>query len=405
MNLIPIALDRRRYARLVACIATLALASISTAQVADLNVGDPAPPLKLAELVQAPEGAKADLESLRGEVIMLEFWATWCAPCLKSMPHVNELHRQYVDQGVRVIAITREAPALVKRFLGDGAIESWVGIDENAATGHAYGITAIPTTVLIDREGVVAAITSPDKVTPEVLSSLVAGEPIDLPVQKIVPFSLSWDQPGSGDLTEPIAQMIIKESKASNGRMFGPGDGRLIADGMRPQSFIAAGYDVPSFQIDWQVPDDQRRYRLSVVAPNGDDAQVREMTRFLTESALGLHVRWESRDVETAVFHRLDGDAPKRIPSDLEEADGFVAGNRAMLNGGTVDDFIHWSGLNVLRMPCVNETGIEGRFDFNTEWERGKRETYLEAIKAFGLTVEFEPRPLKMLVVEPIEAP
>lgn len=396
----------RRLRLLAWCIAILSFTAIAQAQIADLNIGDPAPPLKLAELVQAPEGASADLESLRGQVIMLEFWATWCAPCLKSMPHVNDLHRQFADQGVRVIAITREAPALVKRFLEDGTIEPWVGIDDNASTGHAYGITALPTTILIDRQGKVAAITAPTNVTSEVISSLLADEAIDLPVQKIVPFSLSWDQPGSGDLTEPIAQIILKESHASGGRMFGfTAEGRLIADGTAARSLIARAYDLHSYQLDWQVPDDAKRYKLSVVAPGGNKALGRELMKTVLETSLGLSCRWETRDVETAVFRQADGDATKRVPSDLEKADGFVAGNRAMLKGGMVEDFVYWTAINVLRMPCVDESGVEGRYDFNTEWVRGDRDSFQEAIKAFGLRVEFEPRPFKLLVVEPAAQP
>ncbi len=383
----------------------LALASISTAQVAELNVGDAAPPITLDELVQAPNDASADLESLRGQVVMLEFWATWCAPCLKAMPHVNDLHRQFAERGVQVIAITREEPALVKRFLKDGAIEPWVGIDADATTSRAYGITAIPTTVLIDRQGRVAAITSPDKVTPETLSALVAGKPIDLPVQKIVPFSLSWDEPGSGDLTEPITQVILKESQASSGRMWGIADGRLIADGMQPKSFIETAYDVPSYQVDWRVPDDGTRYRISVVVPHADDQLARDMMKLVVERTLGLHTRWETREVETAIFRRVEGDAPGLVASDAEETDGFFASTRAAYTGATLDDFVYLSRAIVLKMPAVNETGLDGRYDFEFEWERGNRDSFLEAIAAFGLRVEFQTRPLEILIVEPMDAP
>ena len=371
----------------------------------DVEIGAPAPAIDLAELLQAPDGASADVADLKGQVVMLEFWATWCAPCIAAMPHVNQLHDRFADRGVRFISITNEAPTIVRPFLESGNLRTWVGLDRDGATHKAYAITAIPTTVLIDRAGNVAAYTSPDKVTDEVLTNLLEGRPIDLPVQKVIPPSLSWHEPGSGDLTEPLAQVIIKESRATSGRMFGRGGGQIVADGMHPRILITAAYDLSDFEIDWQVPDDGRRYRLSAIAPGQDPEKLRRMLRFMVEATLDLQTRWETRPARAAILKRIEGpDAPPLPRSDSTATDGWVAGGRAMMTGGTMDEFTHYIQVNVLRMPVVNETGLDGRFDFHGEWERGNEAAFLEALKGFGLRVEFTERPLKVLIVEPATA-
>src|SRR5215475_12511717 len=83
------------------CFASSALAGV-------LRLGDPAPPLNLAEVLQAPKDANTTWESLRGKVVVLDFWATWCGPCVASIPHWNELSQKFRDQPVVFLAISDE---------------------------------------------------------------------------------------------------------------------------------------------------------------------------------------------------------------------------------------------------------------------------------------------------------
>src|SRR5580765_7099347 len=73
-----------------------------------LRPGQPAPELNLRKILQAPPDAKADLKGLRGKVVILEFWATWCAPCIEVQPHLNDLIEKFKDKPVQIISITNE---------------------------------------------------------------------------------------------------------------------------------------------------------------------------------------------------------------------------------------------------------------------------------------------------------
>lgn len=94
---------------LAVCLVLLILTCAATSQTqtpSELKVGGPAPELELLKLLQAPEGIKIDSNSLKGKVVVLEFWATWCAPCIVAMPHLNELADKFKDRPVRFISIT-----------------------------------------------------------------------------------------------------------------------------------------------------------------------------------------------------------------------------------------------------------------------------------------------------------
>ena len=79
-----------------------------------LDLGDPAPALQVAEWIK---GAPVDFKTGKGKnVYVLDFWATWCAPCRMSMPHLTELQQKYKSNGLVIVSISDEHPRLIEAF-------------------------------------------------------------------------------------------------------------------------------------------------------------------------------------------------------------------------------------------------------------------------------------------------
>lgn len=129
-----------------------------TASAAEL--GDPAAPLEIAEWVK---GEAVNLTKAKGkQIIVVEFWATWCGPCRTSIPHLTELQRKFADRGVVVIGVSDETSAKVKPFvdeMGD-KMDYTVALDLDRKTSAAYmqafGQNGIPHAFVVDREGRIA---------------------------------------------------------------------------------------------------------------------------------------------------------------------------------------------------------------------------------------------------------
>jgi thiol-disulfide isomerase/thioredoxin len=134
-------------------VAAMAFATfpLARAQSTEPKAGDPPPPLKLKTLLQAPEGTKASWGALKGKVVVLEFWAAWCGPCVGAIPHLNELAGQFKDRPVQFIAITDEDEKVIAPFLKKKPIHAWIGLDTDKSMFKDYGITSIPHTVVVDR--------------------------------------------------------------------------------------------------------------------------------------------------------------------------------------------------------------------------------------------------------------
>jgi thiol-disulfide isomerase/thioredoxin len=99
-----------------------------------VRLGDPAPPLTVPQLMNAPSGAVATWPVLRGQAVVLEFWATWCAPCVEQIPHLNKLAEQFRDSKVLFLSVTYEDAVTVSAFTAQRPIAGWIGIDTGRRT-------------------------------------------------------------------------------------------------------------------------------------------------------------------------------------------------------------------------------------------------------------------------------
>lgn len=120
-------------------------------------VGKPAPPLALA----SASGGRADLAAHQGkEVVLLDFFATWCPPCREGLPHLDALAKEYAGKGVTVYAVNvGETAALVNDYFRQNGIRLTALLDESGEVSSAYGVSGIPQQVLIAKDGTVDTVT------------------------------------------------------------------------------------------------------------------------------------------------------------------------------------------------------------------------------------------------------
>jgi thiol-disulfide isomerase/thioredoxin len=173
---------------LLAAAAPLAQARVAVAgeshneiKLPDLLVGSPAPALSIGKWLKGNPVASFE----KGKVYMVEFWATWCGPCIASIPHLAELQKKYADRGFTLVSVTSEDPRnpleKVEKFLGARFDQmaytvAWDnGQQTKGAFFHAAGQRGIPCAFLIDGNGRIAYIGHPMQID-QTLEEVVAGK-------------------------------------------------------------------------------------------------------------------------------------------------------------------------------------------------------------------------------------
>ena len=101
-----------------------------------------------------PEGTKIGNDDLKGKLVLLNFWATWCPPCILEMPTMEKLHRELKGEGLAVVAMDfMEGPETIKAFIKKRGFTFTVLMDRSGEISQRYGVHALPVTFLIGRQG------------------------------------------------------------------------------------------------------------------------------------------------------------------------------------------------------------------------------------------------------------
>jgi len=112
-------------------------------------IGKPAPDFEVASLAGKP----VRLSSLKGKVVLLDFWATWCPPCRKGLPETLKFHKELAGKGLSVLAISDEKKGTVEEFVKKNHPGLPTYLDNGGKLNKAYKIEAIPTVAIIDKSG------------------------------------------------------------------------------------------------------------------------------------------------------------------------------------------------------------------------------------------------------------
>jgi|GEM_PF-2934219 len=182
----------------------IALATNTLAQ----EIGKPAPAIKFEHSLQVPATKKITWPDLRGKAVVLEFWATWCTPCVQAIPHLNKLGEELADEPVCFISVTDEPLKRIAKFLKKRTMKSWVALDTDRSVFKGYGVRGIPRTFVIDKEGRVVLDTRPEALTAKLLREIVGGTYVPTPSTPAKPADGGAGLPELGSFTGGIDPLM-----------------------------------------------------------------------------------------------------------------------------------------------------------------------------------------------------
>jgi uncharacterized protein (TIGR03435 family) len=396
---------------------TLGLADLAVciAAKAEPSVGDRAPLLKVTTLLQAPSGATFDPAGLKGKVVVLEFWATWCGPCILAMSHLNELADKYKNQPVQFVAITSEDEATVKDFLAKKPIKSWVALDTDKAMFTAYAVSAIPHTVMLGKDGMIAAIMFPSGVTGQFIDDLLAGKSPPANTNGLRRVIMSGGERAGKPGAIPLFEVSVRPSAFDRRNNSSSGGGSLQCLGYSVWELLPEAFEGASASRVWtNAPLPEGRYDVDVKLPRGhSNREAHELLWQAMQSAFNLTARKTTNEMDVLVLRQGQTNGPGLTPSSTR---GGAAQSRLgiMEAVNSSVEWLAWSLEDRLHKPVVDETGLTGRYDIVLKWDenadpaatnalevaKSNQENLLKAVrKQLGLEIVPATRPVAGFVV------
>ena len=366
-----------------------------------------APILKLDKLLQAPPGSSTDWTKLKGKLVVLEFWATWCSPCVEQIPHLNEMARELADQPVVFIAVTDDEEYRLNEFLKSTPVKTWIGLDSARVNWPAFDLHSIPTTVIVNPDGKVLATTRPDELTTQKLRDLLRGQTVAFKAPETRDSNLTWDQDEIEwkDGVNPVASVLIKPIKtATSGSRYKPGGNYLTADGVPLQILIHMAYQADIYHIDWRVPKPatSEAYRVAARVPKGRESQLLPLFQSALAATFAVKTSWQMQEKDVYVLRVIDGQAAKLTVAGKDEQRDFrfLRGRGSSKRYG-VEKLAEFLSHAVFDAIVIDETKLTGEYNWDLPYQHGKPEVTMPQLKALGLEVVKAKRAVKILVVEP----
>jgi uncharacterized protein (TIGR03435 family) len=350
--------------------------------------GTPAPPLDTLKLLQAPPEARADWPSLKGKVVVLEFWATWCSPCVASLPHLNQLVESLDPTKFQFISIDDEDLHSVQTFLTKKKMSGWVGIDASGGVFGLYGVESRPTTIIIDGNGKIVAVTEIDSVSPADLHAVAEGKNVAFkPVMEITEASAPSNPDTERSLlavsvskASPDAKMVIAKHPPTGTDLLGED-----ADGLMTDVFNVFGN-----RYVLKAPLPEGRYDLRVNSVDVPQTAIDSVVQQAVLAALHLQVQPKTLTKPAYILRATDASKKLLSPSASTHAvkRGYWHGKFILMNG-TMDDLAYVLATG-LENPVLNETGIDGTYDARFEVAGGDVDS-LNAVLKETLGLELVP--------------
>ena len=377
-----------------------------------LQLGDKVPEI-LLENVLVPGSTEAVVKNVstsnfKNKIILLDFWATWCSPCIYAFPKYEALQKKYRDK-LQIITVTHEQVKRIQSFIQNRPVQLMMAMDTAEALRKYFAYRTIPHVILIDTNGVIKAITGSDEIQDQVIDDIWKGKEISLRLkQDDIKFDYESDyfnadsntresfnlQPGIPNVGtfSKIGKGIFKDRRLSLHNFTIDGLYRMA----NKTSYFRVAYEMDKAAFDYSKP--ENKYCLDVIVPKGEEqllykTMVQKLPQFFE-----VRTKTEKRKVPVYIVKKSSTHPALKRSKEVNDTyagrSNFFTGNGVKI--AALAQFLEEFGL--MGTPVIDETGMEGRYDIHIEWEPEKKEGLKDAFLKAGFVLEKAEREIDILV-------
>lgn len=385
----------------------LAITSLNLYGQSQLN--KPASNLEFAKILNSDK-TTARLSDYKPKILILNFWGTWCAPCIESLPHLEELQNKFKND-LTILTITDESEERINRFLKKRTLSLPVVIDTERKLATTFPHRIISHTVVVDKNGIVKAVTTPKQLNEEIITQLIADQPVHLP-EKIDAIDFDPSKPLSANenfsyqiTVTPYQGGVPSMSTVTGGTGAYKGR-RILCTNLSPKSLFEIAWQYPvSIRTDIEVKNkselgwsEQTAVCFDLIVPEEIGTNRFEIMKQHLAFLYPYKAVTEKRSKKCKVLKPIPGQRMALKPSTGENPEYSYSGRGLFVKNKdtrAICDFLE----AMLDMPVEDDTKLTGLYDLELAWSNEDPKQIHEELKKIGLQLTDETRAIDVLVI------
>jgi thiol-disulfide isomerase/thioredoxin len=355
---------------------------------------------------------EATLFDFKGKIVILDFWATWCSPCIESFPHLEKLQNKFLND-LQIITITSDPEVRIKRFLENRKTSLPIVIDEKKEFSEVFPHWVIPHTVLIDKSGLIKTIATPSEITEELITKILLGQEVNIKEKNQEkefgsPFPLSGNENFSYQVTiTPYNEQFHTYSNTMGGEA--PYKGRrILATNLAARALFEIAHQFPPrvrtilevsdlSKFEWNK---KNAICFDLIVPEKISGQRFDIMKQQLEIYFDCQSAVEERVRPVKVLQRIKGseiliaESKKGTVPNSNETRNLLS-----MKASPIDKLAEFLE-NQIHLPVVNETNLAGLYDLEITYFNENTRKIHEELNKIGLEIIDEERVIKVLAIK-----
>lgn len=358
------------------------------------------------------EKTKANLIDFKDKVVILDFWATWCGPCIKSFPQLEELQAKFSND-LQIVTITDDPEERIKRFLEKRKMNLPIVIDEKRNLAEVFPHRSIPHTVVIDKSGTIRAIATSSEINEELINNILSGKEVNIKEKKdVIDFDPSLPLSGNGNFTYQITITPFKDGYPSFANPSGgeePYKGRrILATNLSASTLYEIAHQFPAgirtivevsdpSKFEWSR---QNAICFDLIVPEELGEKRFDIMKQQLSIYFGYQSIIEERQRVVKVLQKIE-ETETNITESRNGTESYssYSGMGLSMKGSSIEILAGFLESQINK-PVVNETNLNGLYDLDIPWYNESPEQIHEELKKLGLEIIETDRVIKVLVIK-----
>ncbi len=369
------------------------------------KIGDQLPGFTLSELVNSTQ-LTFKPEEARGKILIIEFWGTWCAPCIPALMHLDSLQRKFPTD-LQVIAVSDDSRERLEKFLTKKPVSIPLASDPAGKLARIFKSHIVPHSIVVNRNQQIIGSTTPDQLTEEAIRGLIEGKNMTFTQKQDSEFDPQKDYFDA----EPTVQSSVEKRAYMQGlpSYSRPGKGvfkdrRITFVNVLPQVVFMTAFGFSPERTKNELPKESNTYKpenivcLDVIVPKSKKESLSAVLKAECEKQFAIQVQVVKEKARVYVLTRVSGaEMPKPSTQKSEYSSGGSGLEATAVSVNVLRDYVE----SALQRPVIDETKLLDKYDFKLSvLQENRKASLIDSLKTIGFVLVEDQREVDFLVLK-----